>query len=356
MSYERPAHDEIAFSWQGAPDYTRPDADAISFSWVDEVGASGVGEIAFIGDSISKKSHHAIGIGIIDVLGDSPAGKEIFDVEGVGAVGVVGDSQTQYIKNHVGVGEIGIVGDSLTYHDKSHIGVGEIGIVGDSLTETNYRAVGTGKIGIAGDSTIKLTPQVTGVGQIALLGDSLTALDLTPIPIQWLSTHYRCYLTGNPDIELPIRSVQIRYNREPDYRVYASVVVPDLVTFQAAINERQNGRLKVFRIYNLSDGSAQQFLMVDVPLNTIRSDEGARAGRTGTLSGSAVISTPPNTFTIALKNPMFRGESGDGLRYRAELDPRLRPGDTAQINGDTFTVRTIAHIIDTRTTIMEIAA
>ncbi|MDD2885266.1 MAG: hypothetical protein PHT48_09510 [Dechloromonas sp.] len=177
-----------------------------------------------------------------------------------------------------------------------------------------------------------------------------------PLPVQWVSTRYRCYLTGSPDLELPFKSVQIRYNKEPDYRVYASVVVPGLTEFQAAITARQNGRLKVFRIYNLSDGSQQSFLMVDVPFTTIRSDEGPRVGRTGTLSGSAVISTPPNTFTIDLDNPMFRNESSEGLRYRCALDPRLRPGDTARINGDEFVVRTITHIIDARTTIMEIAA
>lgn len=333
MTYTPPAADAIEFSWQGAADYTSPDADAIEFSWEDQ-GAAGVGVIGIVGQSETESNYRAVGVGDVGIAGESIVSNS-YQTIGIGDIGIVGQSIVSSTYQSVGVGVVGFVGLSETLKAFNAIGVGVVGLTGLSDTEINYRTVGVGIVGIA--------------------GQSLTEFGLKQIPAQWLSTHYHCYLTGTPDLELPIKSIQIRYSQDPDYRAFVSVVVPGLDEFQAEISARPNGRLKVYRIYNFSDGTNDNFLMIDVPMTSIRSDEGPKTGRTGTLSGSEVVSPVPPVRSVELHNPIFRGQSDAGLRYRCELDPRLRPGDTASIGGDSLTIRSIITMIDTRTCIMEIA-
>jgi len=180
---------------------------------------------------------------------------------------------------------------------------------------------------------------------------------LYPIENHWISTHYRCYLTGSQDnlidLELLISSFQTRMAATPRPRAYLSVIVPGVDSYIDAINSRPHGRLKIDRIYNYLDGSTATFSMVNVPFETIATSQGGRAGTTGNLTGSeeGVYLTPQ---TIELFDPVTRSYDSGGIRYRCRLDPRVRPNDTVIINDESFVVESVIHIIDTQTAIMEV--
>ncbi len=180
---------------------------------------------------------------------------------------------------------------------------------------------------------------------------------LAPIPAVWLATRYRCYLTGAEnglptDAELPISSFQTRING--DSTSYMSCVLKGADNYVDEIVARNLGRLRIWRAYVLSDGTELPFLMVEVLFERIDLSSGGKSGVTGQLSGTGNM-IPQTPKTIALKNATFFGLSGGKHRYRCEIDPRLRPGDTATINNTTFIIGGITHIVDTKTTIMEIA-
>lgn len=181
--------------------------------------------------------------------------------------------------------------------------------------------------------------------------------DSSSLPPIWIETRYRCYLTGAEnglatDVELPISSFQTRISSESVS--YLSCVLKGADQFVDAIAQRQAGKLKIWRIYVLSDGTESPFLMAEVAFEQMDLATGGRSGVTAQLSGTGNM-VPQTPQSIALQNPSYFGLSGGKRRYRCEIDPRLRPGDTAAINDDTFVVGSITHIVDVKTAIMEIA-
>lgn len=218
-------------------------------------------------------------------------------------------------------------------------------------------------------ATISLTGQqpnlVTGFaldaarGSVNIIGLQPSFVNRLPSTItnHWISTHYRCCLTGAADglenLELPISSFQTRMNADP-FRIYLSVVVPGVDIYIDAINARPNGLLKITRIYNYLDGSASEFGMSSAAFDTLLTNQGGRSGVTGTLTGSELMAaiTPQ---TIELFDPITRSSDSGGRRYRCRIDPRVRPLDTVIINSETFTVDSVIYIIDTKTAIMEVA-
>lgn len=180
---------------------------------------------------------------------------------------------------------------------------------------------------------------------------------LESLPVSWIATRYRCYLTGAPDdvatdLELPISSFQTRLRRSGNSVV--TVVVKGADAYMDEIAERPSGMLQVWREYVLSDGTVASFLMIEAAFDDLATYAGGRAGVTGTLTGIGPFA-PEIPETLTLNNPIYYSTSGGRRRYRCELDPRLRPGYTALINGETLVVETIVHIVDVKTTIMEIA-
>jgi len=177
------------------------------------------------------------------------------------------------------------------------------------------------------------------------------------LPSVWIATRYRCYLTGAEnglasDIELPISSFQTRLRSGG--LSYLSCVVNGVDAYVDAITARSNGKLKIWREYVLDDGEVSPYLMAEADYDELQTYSGGNAGTTGTLTGTGNF-VPDTAETIALNNPTYYSLSGGKRRYRCEIDPRLRPGDTAVINGDTLVVDQIVHIVDVRTTVMEIA-
>jgi hypothetical protein len=205
-------------------------------------------------------------------------------------------------------------------------------------------------VGFAGTAVQR---QITESGQTPSFVNRL----LYAIAGQWISTHYRCYLTGAADaltdLELPISSFQTRLAASPVPRAYLAVIVPGVDSYIDAINARANGRLKVDRIYNYLDGSLSTFQMANVPFDTLNTNQGGRSGMTGTLTGFEETGAI-TAQAITLADPATRSSDNGGIRYRCRLDPRVRPDDTVTINGETFAVESVIHIVDAKTAIMEV--
>lgn len=192
---------------------------------------------------------------------------------------------------------------------------------------------------------------ITVSGQAPLFADRV----LKPIPPAWLATRYRCYLTGSaelPDLELPISSFQTRISG--DSMSYLSCILKGADNYTDEIALRSTGQLRVFRVYALSDGSESTYMMASVLFEQIDLSSGGRSGVTAQLSGTGNM-VPATAKAMTLQNPSYFGLSGGKHRYRCELDPRLRPGDTVTVNNDTFVVGGITHIVDTRFEMMEIS-
>lgn len=172
----------------------------------------------------------------------------------------------------------------------------------------------------------------------------------------YIKTRYFCKLTGHADglidLQIPIKSFQTRYTS--DY-MYLSCVVPGVDAYQVAIDARPNGRLMIEGLYDYLDGSYQKHLLATVPFETLRIDSGGRSGLTATLSGSDFYTTL-TALTIELFDVIYYSVSdGSNRRYRCRLDPRLRVGDTAIIDGQSIIVGSIVHIVDVKSTLMEIS-
>lgn len=193
---------------------------------------------------------------------------------------------------------------------------------------------------------------------IGVVGQAPTFINrfLQPLATNWVGTRYQCVLTGvadgKTDLILPIKSFQSRYS---DLFIYLSCVVPGVDDYQSEIDLRRNGRLIISRIYRYEDSSESAYVMVNVPFETLRLDQGGRSGMTATLSGSDSI-TYFSPQTVDCYDPIYYSSTdGAKRRYRCQIDPRLRNGDTVNINGESFTVGSIIHIVDVNSTIMEIA-
>ncbi len=242
--------------------------------------------------------------------------------------------------------------------------IGQAALTGLTPQHSNYIFHGQPSIGEIGFNGLQAGyalgfTAASNQGQITESGQTPSFANrvLYAIADQWISTHYRCYLTGAPDsladLELPISSFQTRMAASPVPRAYLSVIVPGVDAYIDAINARPNGRLKVDRIYNYLDGSSSTFNMVNVPFDTINTNQGGRSGMTGTLSGFEETGAI-TAQSIDLFDPVTRSSDNGGIRYRCRLDPRVRPNDTATINGESFDVESIIHIVDAKTAIMEI--
>ncbi|WP_020161233.1 hypothetical protein [Methylobacter marinus] len=191
----------------------------------------------------------------------------------------------------------------------------------------------------------------------AINAASSSGRNLEALPRMWVATRYRCYLTGEADglptdLELPISSFQTRLRLTGD--TVLTTVIKGVDAYIDAIEARSSGMLQVWREYVMFDGTTLPFLMVEAAFDEITTHTGGRAGSTGVLTARGPFA-PNITEIIALTTPIYYSFSGGKRRYRCELDPRLRPGDTALINGDELVVDTIIHIVDVKTTIMEIS-
>lgn len=169
-----------------------------------------------------------------------------------------------------------------------------------------------------------------------------------------VQTVYRFTLTGDRDglgdVVIPVASCQMRRrNGEPSYM---SVVVPDYA-YLDEISARPNGAMKLDKGVLYSDGELQLKEIAVVDLEDIRPDRGAKSASV-TLSGHRTVSTP-DPSVVALQGASYRTVNAEGKRrYRCDVDLFLRPGDTAEVGGETFPVGYISYFIGPGRETMEI--
>lgn len=155
---------------------------------------------------------------------------------------------------------------------------------------------------------------------------------------------------GESDITIPISSCQMR-RRDGD-PTYMSVVVPDYDAYSEAITARSNGQMVLKKGVRFSDGSIQVEEIARVDLEDIRLDKGPR-NRSISLTGHRTVSTnDPNVVTLS--GASYRNVTDGQRRFRCEVDLWLRPGDTAEIEGESFTVGFISYTIGKAEEVMEV--
>ena len=298
-----------------------------------------------------ESGYSAIGTGQIGIAGLSQI-ETNYRATGIGQISIAGQSLIETNYRTTGVGQIGISGQSLIDQSYKAVGIGQIGVAGLSIIAKSYEAHGIGQIGISGQSLIEQNYRAIGIGQIGIVGLSLISKSLTEISPNWISTHYLCYVVGTDTIEAKIKSCQIRYHNG---RLFLSVVIPANTDYFDVLLGRIDDELKVIKRFNYNDGSYSDFVLASSILTDIRVDEGGYSGATITLSAYSDIAVISGN-TIDLSSPIYRSQQNSGARrYRCEMDPRLRLGDTANINGDSFTIGQIIHYVNVNTALTEIA-
>lgn len=177
------------------------------------------------------------------------------------------------------------------------------------------------------------------------------------LPVIWTATRYKCILTGienglTTDVELPISSFQTRLRNGGISSI--SCVLKGADAYIDAITARSLGKIKIFRDYVLSDGGVSSYLMAMGGFETVDLQNGGRSGTTGTLTALGNF-TPAINQSIRLNNPTYFAKQSNKRRYRCEINPNLRPGDTALINNESLVVDEIIYIVDVKMATMEIA-
>lgn len=162
---------------------------------------------------------------------------------------------------------------------------------------------------------------------------------------------YRLFLTGTPNIELPISSLQCRADLNS---VTLSLVVPALTSaLVAAIESRLAGELMLMKGIRFPSGAEEIDEMIRVPLDSLRYDLGPQSG-SASLSGTSATTGGGRART--LNGISYRNTIGGVRRARCSVDTYLQPGDTANLGGgETLVVAEIVYNINTRQATMEIS-
>jgi len=370
MSYTPPARSAVDFNFNSAAIYSAPARSNADFNFSDQKIAV-IGQVLVTGQtpSISSGAKLHPAIRQITVTGFTAS----FSNDAVHALPIQGDINLSGQVPALAYGfieaafrgDVAVLGKTPTLANGfADLSVqGALVITGGHANHSSYAFIGTpvqAAIAISGElATIALGSALLPVvktlsltGQIPVFADRV----LVDIPVVWLATQYRCYLTGAEnglsDLELPISSFQTRINSEGTS--YLSVVLKGADIYVDEITLRPLGHLRIFRVYVLNNGSESTYLMVDVLFEQMDLSTGGRSGMSAQLSGNADM-VPYTAQSITLHNPTYYALSGGKRRYRCEIDPRLRPGDTVAINGDSFVVGGITHIVDTSFASMEVA-
>lgn len=370
MSYTPPARSAVDFNFHSADTYTAPARSGADFNFT-ALKVAVIGQVAITGQipSVSSgvKLHPAIGQVIVTGLSASISNNAVHALPGQSVINLTGQvpSMARGFNDAVFRGDIAVIGQAATLsigYARQAI-QGAVFISGDHASFSGASFIGTpiqAVIAIVGQTSALGSGKalLPWIGTINLTGQEPVFADrvLIDIPSLWLATRYRCYLSGAEngltDLELPISSFQTRINS--DSTSYLSCVLKGADHYVDEIALRPLGHLRIWRIYVLNDNSESSYLMADVLFEQMDLSAGSRSGITAQLSGTANM-VPYTAQSITLQNPSYYSLSNGKLRYRCEIDPRLRPGDTVAINDDSFVVGGITHIVDTRFASMEVA-
>lgn len=190
-------------------------------------------------------------------------------------------------------------------------------------------------------------------GGALIATSSMSATIEEPFSVAALPRAYTFILTGEADgiddVVIPISSFQSRI--KSDDPTYLSVVIPG-TDWSSEINARLNGELIVKMGYRLNNEIVLSEIIAQVTMDGIRIDEGT-SKQSITLDGYKT-----ELFIhkeVDLKNPVYMNLDAGKLRYRCTPDLYLKPGDTVNINDDSFIVDTISFSVSAELETYEIA-
>ena len=245
-------------------------------------------------------------------------------------------------------------GDSIEYFSLSSA-FSEAAGAGDSIEAQFEHYMTLTEAAGAGDAIQKFRESEFVLTEATGAGDSIGGFNWTTFLNQYedlLITRFYFTLTGaedgETDIELPISSFNC--NLRSGDPTYLQVVVPG-VDQSAVIAARPNGQLVIEMDYLLSGISQHQEEIVRVDLEDINIYEGGK-NKSIVLLGHKTVTNIGKT--VDLKYVSYQATvSGDQV-IRAAIDMYLKPGDTAQYDGDTFIVGSISINVGEKTRTMEV--
>jgi hypothetical protein len=145
-------------------------------------------------------------------------------------------------------------------------------------------------------------------------------------------------------VRVPISSWQATLQTEQSN--YLQVVIPACEPFLAQINAAT--RVRVSRRCVLLDGTAFEYQMAAVPLQTVTTARGPNnytATLSGYSAGSVLSGSPPLLTARTLTDVRTIFTAPGGLRVRCAIDWLLRPGQIAFVNSAPFVVAYINYYV-----------
>ena len=201
------------------------------------------------------------------------------------------------------------------------------------VTQSSFNSTGS----------LYVQPEIQLFAESLLATGSISAIITDPFSVAILPRVYTFTLTGTADgvedIVIPIKSFQSRLKSGDP--TYLSVVIPG-IDYASAINLRLNGDL-VVRMGYLSGGEivlSEIISIVDFE-NIIIYD--GTTNKTITLDGHRTETFTPKE--INLTGSSYRNLTAGKLRYRCTPNLYVRPGDTVNIDDDSFTIKNITYSV-----------
>ena len=124
---------------------------------------------------------------------------------------------------------------------------------------------------------------------------------------------------------------------------YLSCVIPMEDDYIAAINDRPNGSLTVEMAYFVDGIEKHREQIIKVDLESIKIDNGSTK-KSISLSGHKT-----ETFEskhVIIESGSYYSLTDGNFTYRMPVDLFLRPGDTVDVNDDTFTVGLTTYVVN----------
>jgi len=161
---------------------------------------------------------------------------------------------------------------------------------------------------------------------------------------------YTMTLSGNPDLNLPMKSFQATMNTGA--ASYVSAVIPDPETYAAEIAARNGGTIKIYKGYRLPDGSELLNRIALSVMTEVRYDIGANSASVSLTGYQVIAAGAPKIRTLT--GERYQSVTNGKRRIRANVDTFLLPGDYAVTSLGTYRARSITYIIGTEQEQMEV--
>lgn len=186
------------------------------------------------------------------------------------------------------------------------------------------------------------------------IGSSIDVSAPVEVPRDWVAVRYRCVLTGDnnglDDVVLPISSFKIQRD---SLQASVTATVNAAADYIKDIAARPNGELRIYEERIYSTGAVLPLLMISLPFTGLNTS-GELFNLTAVLTANADNAVEiKKTLTAEGVSYIYNREGK--RRFRAMIDPQLRPGDWVNFEDDGFFVGVIMIYVSTSSSMMEVA-